>query len=403
MGILRRPGFSVAVGVLIIAGVIAAVRARGPVVATTVASRTDLEQHVIASGRVRVVTRIEIAAQIAGRAVAVRVVEGQRVRTGDLLLQLDDVEARAGVTQAKAAVNQASGRVQQLRRVGAIVTTEASRQTATNLARTEAELARLEKLAATGLVARVDLDEARRSVEIAKAQKNAAEAQRMASTPRGVDSSIALSAVAESQAALAGATARLEQTRLLAPTDGTILLRTVEPGDTVQPGNTLLEMAADGETQLVIEPDERNLAWIRVGQKARASADAYPREIFDAEVSYIAPAIDPQRGSIEVRVRVPNPPGFLKPDMTVSVDLTVASKTQVLTVASDAVRGAATPAPWVLAVAGGRVARRNVALGIRGEGHTEIISGLDDGAEVVLNSVATLVDGQRVRAEPKDR
>jgi HlyD family secretion protein len=403
MRVLRRPGFSIAVGLLIVAGVIAAARARGPVVATTVASRTDLEQHVIASGRVRVVTRIQISAQISGRAVSVRVVEGQRVEAGDLLAQLDDAEARAAVSRAKAAVTQASGRVEQLRRVGAIVTTEASRQTATNLARAEAELARVETLAATGAVARVDLDEARRSVEIAKAQKNAAEAQRTATAPKGVDSSIALSALAESHAELAGAMARLEQTRLVAPTDGTILLRTVEPGHTVQPGSTLFEMAADGETQLVIEPDERNLAWIRLGQKARASADAYPREIFDGEVSYIAPAIDPQRGSIEVRVRVPEPPGFLKPDMTVSVDLTVASKTRVLTVASDAVRGAATPAPWVLAVAGGRIARRNVTLGIRGEGHTEIISGLDEGAEVVLDSDAALVDGQRVRVERGDR
>ena len=89
--------------------------------------------------------------------------------------------------------------------------------------------------------------------------------------------------------------------------------------------------------------------------------------------------------------------------MTVSVDLTVASKTRVLTVATDAVRGAATPTPWVLAVAGGRLARRNVTLGIRGEGHTEIISGLDEGAEVVLTSDATLVDGQRVRARRGDR
>lgn len=401
--ILRRPGFGIAVALLIVAGVIAAERARGPVVATTVAARTDLEQHMIASGRVRVVTRIQLSSQISGRAVAVRVVEGQRVRTGDLLVQLDDAEARAAVSQAKAAVSQASGRVEQLRKVGAIVTTEASLQTATNLARAEAELARAEKLAATGVVARVDLDEARRNVEIAKAQKNAAEAQRTATTPRGVDSSIALSALAESQAELAGAMARLEQTRLVAPTDGTLLLRLVEPGHTVQPGSTLLEMAADGETQLVIEPDERNLAWIRLGQKARASADAYPQTIFDAEVSYIAPAIDPQRGSIEVRFRVPAPPAFLKPDMTVSVDLTVASKTRVLTVASDAIRGAATPAPWVLAVAGGRLARRNVTLGIRGEGHTEILSGLDEGAEVVLAADATLVEGRRVRVERRGR
>jgi HlyD family secretion protein len=308
------------VGVLIVGGVIAAVRARGPVVATAVASRTDLEQHVIASGRVRVVTRVQLSAQISGRVVSVRVVEGRRVSAGDVLLQMDDAEARAAVSQARAAVNQASGRVEQLRKVSAIVTTEASRQAATDLARAESELARVEMLAAAGVVARVELDEARRSVEVAKAQRNAAAAQQTAASPKGVDSSIAQSALVESQARLAAAMVRLEQTRLVAPQDGVVLARTVEPGDTVQPGNTLLEIAADGETELVIEPDERNLAWIRFGQRARASADAYPEVVFDAEVDYIAPVIDPQRGSIEVRRRVPEAPDFLKPDMTVSVD-----------------------------------------------------------------------------------
>ncbi len=403
MRILRYPGVLISIGLLIVAGVVVAVRARGPLVATTVATRTDLEQHVVASGRVRVVTRVQISAQIAGRVVSVRVVEGQRVTAGDLLIQLDDAEAKAAVSQARASVSQASGRVDQLRKVGAIVTTEASRQTATNLARAEAELTRAESLAATGVLAQADLDEARRNVDIAKAQKSAAEAQQAAATPRGVDSSIAVSALLESQAQLDAALVRLERTRLVAPRSGIILSRAVEPGDTVQPAATLLELAADGETQLVIEPDERNLAWIRIGQKARASADAYPQTTFDAEVDYIAPAIDRQRGSIEVRLRVPAPPTILKPDMTVSVDLTVASKRHALTVPSEAIRGAATAAPWVPVVAGGRIARRPVVLGIRGEGRTEIVSGLEEGTEVVGSTDLTLTDGTRVRVERRER
>jgi HlyD family secretion protein len=403
MRFLRHPGVVLALLLLIGAAVVAAVLARGPVVQTTAASRTDLEQHVIANGRVRVVTRVQISAQIAARTVSVRVVEGQRVRAGDLLIQMDDAEARAAVSQAKAALSQATGRLEQLRKVGSIVATEASRQMATNLERAQSDLRRVEALAASGLAPAIELEEARRRVEIARAQKNAAEAQETAVNPKGVESSIAMSAAVESQAALAGATARLEQTRILAPLNGIVLSRNVEPGYIVQPGSTLLEMAADGETELVIEPDERNLAWIRIGQKARASADAYPQEIFDANVRYIAPAIDPQRGSVEVRLSVPDPPGFLKPDMTVSVDLTVATKNQVLTVPTDAVRGAATPDPWVFVVEAGRIARRDVTLGIRGEGHTEIESGLEEGSEVVLSTDVTLVQGQRVRVAREGR
>jgi HlyD family secretion protein len=339
-----------------------------------------------------------LSAQSSGRVVAVRAVEGHRVQEGDVLVQLDDAEAKAAVAQARAAVSQAGARIEQLRKVGAIVATEASRQAETNLARAEADLARVQKLAAAGVLARVDLDEARRSVEIARAQKNAADAQQTAATPTGADTRVAMSALLESQARLAGAEVRLEQTRVVAMQDGIILSRAVEPGDTVQPGRTLVEMAAEGETQLVIEPDERNLAWIRVGQQARASADAYPQEIFDAEVSYIAPSIDPQRGSVEVRLRAPEAPGVLRPDMTVSVDLTVASKSHVLTVPSDAIIGAATPTPSVLVVEGGHLVRRDVTLGVKGAGHTEIASGLEEGAEVVLSAGQSLVPGQRVRA-----
>jgi HlyD family secretion protein len=260
-------------------------------------------------------------------------------------------------------------------------------------------LARIEKLFASGDVPRVDLEEAQRRVEIARSQKNAAEVQKTASTPAGADSRITTSALVQSEALLSAALVRLQQTRVVAPRNGIVLRRMVEPGYTVLPGTTLLEIAASGETQLAIEPDERNLAWIRVGQKALASADAYPREHFEAEVSYIAPSVDPRRGSVQVRLRVPNPPNFLKPDMTVSVDLTVASKSNVLTVPSAAVRGAAAANPWVLVVDQGFIARRSVRLGIRGEGRTEIESGIEEGAEVVLSNAEILVPGQRVRTQ----
>jgi HlyD family secretion protein len=110
--------------------------------------------------------------------------------------------------------------------------------------------------------------------------------------------------------------------------------------------------------------------------------------------------VDPQRGSIEVRLRAPAPPAFLKPDMTVSVDLTVASKKRVLTLPSDSVRGAATAEPWVLVAENGRVARRGVTLGIRGQDAVEVAAGLEDGAAVLLPGKRTLAPGQRVRPEP---
>lgn len=396
---LRSPAVWTALAIVIVVAILAVGRARGDRVRVTEVRRRDLEQHVVASGRVRVLTRVQIAAQTSGLVVAVTAVEGQHVKAGDLLVQIDDAEARTAVAQATAVVDQAKARVDQLRRVGAIVATEALRQADATLALAEADLGRTQKLVASRTVAQTELENAQRAFDIARAQRSAAEAQQISTTPMGADSRVALTALLSAEAQLSGAKVRLAQTRIVALRDGVVLTRSVEPGDVAQPSRTLLVMAADNDTELVFQPDERNLAFIALGQKARASADAYPEQLFDAEVSYVAPSVDPQRGSVEIRLRVPKPPPFLKPDMTVSVDLTVATRARVLTLPSDAVHGAATPSPWVFSVERGRLIRKGVRLGIRGEGAMEIASGLDEGAEIVVPDGRVLVAGQRVRAE----
>jgi len=397
--LLRRPSVWVVAVAAVVTAVVLLVRARGPVVRTVLAERRGLEPHIVASGPVRVPARVQVSAQLPGLVVAVGAVAGQRVAKGDLLVQLDDTAERASVAQAEAAVKQAQARVDQLRRVGAIVATESLRQTESNLARAQVELERSARRGKPGAGPGVELGNARRAVDIAQAQQNAAQAQQVAAAPMGADSRVALTALLQAQAQLAGATARLAQTRNVALQGGTVLSRNVEPGDVVQPARPLLEIAADGDVELVFDPDERNLAWIRLGQLAKASADAFPQQVFDANVSYIAPSIDPQRGSVEVRLAVPTPPPFLKPDMTVSIDLTIAAKAKVLTVPSSVVRGAATATPWVQIVDDGRVARRDLDPGIRGQGAIEIESGIVEGAEIVVPEGRQLATGARVRTE----
>lgn len=402
MKLLRRPTFWIPILAILGLAVFLILRARGPAVPSVRVERKNLEQHVVASGRVMAPARINVAANTSGLVVAVGAVEGQHVKAGDLLVQIEDAEARAQVAQAKAAVDQASARVDQLRRVGAIVATESLSQAQANLERAQTDFDRVTKLAASGAVPQAQVDDARRTLDVARAQKNAAEAQQLGSAPLGADSRVALGALLQAQAQLAGAQVRLGQLRITARQDGTVLTRSVELGDTVQPGRTILVLAADGDEHLVFQPDERNLARVAVGQKARAAADAFPQDVFDAEVSYIAPSIDAQRGTIEIRLKVPQPPAFLRPDMTVSIDLAVASKTNVLVLPTDAVRGLASPKPFVLAVEGGHAVRHDVVLGIRGEGSVEIVSGVDEGAEVVVPDGQIVTAGQRIRASLKE-
>jgi HlyD family secretion protein len=101
---------------------------------------------------------------------------------------------------------------------------------------------------------------------------------------------------------------------------------------------------------------------------------------------------------VEIRLGIAAAPAFLKPDMTVSVDLMVAAKAGVLTLPSDAVHSAASTRPWLFAVENYRIVRNDVTLGIRGEGSVEILSGLREGLEVALPDARVLRVGQRVRA-----
>ncbi len=113
-------------------------------------------------------------------------------------------------------------------------------------------------------------------------------------------------------------------------------------------------------------------------------------------MSYIAPAVDAGRGTIEVRVAVPEPPASLRPDMTVSVNVEVGRKPDALVVPAEAVRDAATD-PWVIRVVDGRAERRAVRLGLRGEGMLEVLDGLAPGDAVVPPAAGVVEAGARVR------
>jgi HlyD family secretion protein len=118
-------------------------------------------------------------------------------------------------------------------------------------------------------------------------------------------------------------------------------------------------------------------------------------------VTYIAPSVDPQRGTVEVRLDVPEPPPYLRPDMTVSVNIEVGRRPAARVVPREAVQDLASSAPWVWRLDGRRAERRGVELGLRGEAQVEIVRGLEDGDRVLVPGGTTLRPGQRVRASQK--
>lgn len=358
--------------------------------------RRDLVQKVVATGRVEPPARVRLGTLAPGLAVRVLADEGERVSAGQTLVELDRAEVEAAVQQARAGVAAAEARLAQLG-TSSQVAAEALRQAEINLESANLELERAKALAGSGAGSRRDLDTARRAVDLARSQRESALA-RLASTSRGgSDALLASAELSRARAALAQAKARLDQTRVLAPADGIVLERNVEPGDVVQPGGALLVLARDGDTRLVAQPDEKSLAFLAPGQSARASADAFASRSFSARVMSIAPSVDPQRGTVEVKLSVPEPPTYLRADMTVSVDVEVARAARTLVVPAELVRDASGDRPWVLALRDGRAERREVELGIRGEGYVQILSGLAEGDELIPQDAKKVRPGQKVR------
>jgi len=364
----------------------------------TVLQPRELVHSVVATATVQTQHRANAGVQIAGKVVAVYVMEGDRIRQGQTLLKLDDTESRSAVMAADLAVQQAEFRLKQWREVQAPTARAGDLQAHANLTQSRAQLARQQDLFRQGFIGQAALDEATRAFQVAEAQARSAQAQRQANEEQGVEQQLAQSALVLARANAQAARARLSYTTLLAPFDGQVVSRNVEPGDMVQSGKTLMQLAPQGVTELVAQIDERNLSWLKVGQAAVASADAFAKQHFAAVLSTIAPGVDAQRGSVQVKLRVPSPPEFLRQDMTVSVEIEVGRQSAALAVPLEAVHEAESAHPWVWRVsAASRLQRAPVTLGLRSGTWVQLSSGVAAGDQILTATGGDWHKDQRIR------
>jgi HlyD family secretion protein len=371
----------------------------GQPVSMVAASTGDLIQSVVASGRVVTPQRVTVAAQVAARVVGIPVAEGQTVVKGQVLIELDDKDARANVDAALATLAQADARLRQLREVGLPAAMQSLRQSQTNVEQASKQYERTSSLVAQGFISQAQLDEAKRNLDIATSQASAANVQVNTNQSSGSDVALANATAQQSRAGLRLARVKLENDVIRAPADGILIARSIEPGDIVQPGKALMVLAPSGETQIVVQLDEKNLSKLAVGQKAIGSADAFADQRFNAEVIFINPGVDAARGSVEIKLRVRNPPAYLRQDMTVSVDIETARRKAVLVIPTAAVNDVLGDAPWVLVVRGKRTEKQIVKLGLRGDDNIEVLSGVAAGDQLVSSTGSTVTAGQRVRTK----
>ncbi len=397
-GLKHRP-WLMAIAVACVAAVayFAAQKWLGPKLMVDTVEVQDIVQTIVASGHVETPFRVDIASQITGTVASIPVIEGQSVKARQLLIALEDSEARALVAQARATVTQAEARLRQIRDLALPAARQALEQAKINRANVAKQTARTAELQAKGFVGQSALDDAQKNLAIADSQVRAAQLQVDTNSQKGSDYLLADAALAQAKASFDVAVARLDFTTIEAPTDGILIARNVERGDVVQPGKVLMVLSPGGDIQLVTQIDERNLANLKIGEKAIAAADAFPGTRFPAEVVYINPAVDPLRGSVEVKLNVASPPPHLRQDMTVSIDIEVARRARTLVLPAAAVHSSTSAEPWVMVVEKGRAKRQPVKPGLHGGGKVEILGGLQAGDEVIASASTQVAEGARVR------
>lgn len=355
----------------------------GPSVAGYQIESRPLVQSLVATGRVIAVSRSQVGSEITGVVLERRVKEGDRVKPGDILLVLRSDELSAKVREAEAAISQ-------LQRSTRPQAQAALRQAEAQLAQASREAQRRRELFARQLIAREAMEQAVQAETIARAAAEKARLTSAALASGNADESVLRERLASAQAMLA-------KTMIRSQVTGTVLIRNVEPGDLVQPTRVLFEIARDGDTELLVPLDEKNLALIKLEQPAVCVVDAFPEQPFSAKISFIAPSVDPQKGTVDVRLKVDPVPDNVRQDMTVSVNIETGRRAQALVIPNDALGNVDGERATVMSVVDGKLKKVEVRLGLRGLVMTEIVSGLNAGDWVLADTSGKLLDGDRVR------
>lgn len=383
--------YGLVVAALCVAVVFGVQQWRGPVLPGLTVELMPLELRIVASGEVRYQSLARIGSEMTGTVLARHVREGDRVNKGDLLIELNPNELQARLDQAKTLL-------QQLREVSRPQAQAALAEARDNLRQASREARRRETLAVKGVIAAEQLEQAQRIELNAKTALTRAQL---------VADSLAAGSTEEQllQQRIVSAEAELAKTRIYAPFAGRVQTRNVEPGDLVQPSKVLLEIArsdgldpdgvASDGLEVVVALDEKNFAPLKLQQPVQLIADAWPEQTVPGVVSFIAPAVDSSRGTIDVHISVLSDDSNFLQGMTVSANIIAAERERTLVLPNDYLLIGSAGQPQVLRWQDGVVRSLDVQLGLRNMTHSEILSGLAEGDVVV--QAGKVSDGQRAR------
>lgn len=372
-------------------------------------TRGNIVLSVSATGTVEPASLVEVRSRATGQVIRVLVDEGQQVRKGQVLVELDDPDSRAAVDSGRASLQSAEANVASAQarldelRAGATVydrqqAEEAMHQAETSLAQANDNLTRQEQLLREGYVAQSVVDQARHDVQIAASQLRAARAKLAAlqagPTPEQIAQAEAavrqaMAQVGETRANLRQAEEHLAETRITAPISGVVAKRSVDIGQTIIGGSgvggtLVITLAQVDPLYATVHVDESDIAGIRIGMPVRLTADALPDAVIRGQVQQIAAEAEVVQNVTQFAVTVvlQDPPPALRLGMTADAEFVTARRTGVLIIPQEAVKGG--NPPTVTLVSSGELVPRPVKTGLSDGRTVEILDGLSEGDVLFL-------------------
>ena len=431
----------IGVGVVVILGALAFAnikfkRQEGTVVNVETVQKRDLQAIVSASGKIQPQRLVNISADTMGRVTDLAVEEGQRVKKGEFLLQIDPRNLTSMYNQTQASLAAARSQMEQLR-----VSSESAKAA---LKQAQDAFTRQQQLWKQGLTTREALDSAENTLKMRQAEANAAE--RNIETQR--------LRMQQEEASLDNARYNLSKVRIESPITGIITRRNIEEGETVvvgtmnNAGTVLLTVADMSVIEAEVEVDETDIPTVQLGQTAKITIDAMPGKTFTGKVTEIGnspiqatASASTQATNFKVKVTVSGEIPEVRPGFTCTAEITTATRQSVVSVPIQATTvremvvdkdgkivreprndkrpsrasvqaSELKPGQERKELEGVFVVRENraefvpVKTGIAGEKYFEVLSGLKDGDQVIVgpfSSVRELADGASVKVEAAKR
>lgn len=377
------------------------------------------ESVLSASGYVVAHHKIAVGAKVMGRVAWIGVEKGDTVQAGQVLVRLEDAEFRAQVNQAKANLAASQARLDQLRSGSRpeekVRDRAAVLQAEANWKNAEAEYQRAESLYRSGVASKAELDRTLAQRDSAAALLQAAR-QASAMTdigPRKEEIRAAEAEVQQMRAAVDYANTQLAATEIKAPVTGTVIERTVEPGEMVSPSafggsgarTSVVDLADLTDLQVELDISQIDFARLKSGQRAEIIPDAYPNLRFTGFIEEIAPEANRAKSTVQVKVKVENPNEQLRPEMNARVNFLSdkAPANQPTSVARVFVPKAAVVkrdnSSFVFVVKGSRVEQRTIRTGDESGDAFLVLDGLSGNEQVAMTGVEKLSDGARVKVQ----